>query len=83
MADTSDSLTPEELEAQHPELLPDREALSLMTPSPETLLGSVPVDAGDATDAAGSASGDGQPSVTDQPRSETFSSTDTAYAGPE
>jgi hypothetical protein len=83
MAETPDSLTPDELEAHAPELLPDREAMSLITPTPESLLSSVPVDAGDATDAAGSASGDGEPSVTDQPRSETFTSSDTAYAGPE
>ena len=84
MADRDQSLTKEQLESEAAaELLPDREAMSLITPTPESLLAGVPVDAGEATDAAGSVSGDGEPSVTDQPRSESTSSTDTAYAGPE
>ena len=83
MAESEDTLSSAELESHGAELLPDREAMSLITPTPESLLAGVPVDAGEATDAAGSVSGDGEPSVTDEPRSESISSTDTAYAGPE
>ena len=92
----SDELTRDELAAEHADVLPEREALSIlpidgdysglaaMSGTPDTSGAAGTADpatsaAGDAgTDAA--ASGGGEESVTDEPRSEQISRTDTAVA---
>ena len=92
----SDELTRDELAAQQGDVLPEREALSIlpidgdysglagMGATPDASGASSTADpattaAGDAgTDAA--ASGGGEESVTDEPRSEQISRTDTAVS---
>ena len=95
----TDDLTQHDLENEAGELLPEREAMSLVSADPIADFGGIPMDspdalseqpAGDATGAAAddasglasdaAASESGEESVTDGPRSETYSSTDTATA---
>ena len=95
----TDDLTQHDLENEAGALLPEREAMSLVSADPIADFGGVPIDAPDtlsaapAADATGAATDDasglasdaaasesGEESVTDGPRSETYSSTDTASA---
>ncbi|MGH3131914.1 MAG: hypothetical protein ACRDNX_13955 [Gaiellaceae bacterium] len=84
-------LTPEELEAERADVLPEREAMSLITTDPsqtDAYAGALDgyamptPDASPASDAATEAAGSssGEESATDQDRSEQISHTDSALA---
>ena len=78
----TDELTQTELDDQRGDLLPEREAMSLVTPDPAT---AYPMPDGDlppiVDDTAADGSASEQESVTDADRSEHFTSSESASAG--